>query len=119
MFRWNLSCFSLCLLPLALELGTKSLEKSFDLFSLHPPIRYLYIVTSLPELSLLQAYRASPYSRDALVPSTSQWPFTELSLQYVWLSLILGAAELNTVLQEWSHTYEDSYQHCFSLKAKT
>lgn len=45
MFRWNLLYFSLCPLPLVLSLANT--EKSLVLSSLHPPLRYLYILVAL------------------------------------------------------------------------
>lgn len=41
MYRGNILCFTLCLLPLVLALGTT--EKSLGPF-LHPPFRYLYML---------------------------------------------------------------------------
>lgn len=51
-FRQNLLCTSLCLLPLVLVLGTN--KKSLAGFSLHPPpFRHLYPLVTSPKSPLL------------------------------------------------------------------
>lgn len=72
-FRRNLLCFSLCLLPPVLPLGT---IQSLALSSLSSPFRlFLHISNSFPELSLLQAEQ-----------SQLSWPlFTGNKLQCISL----------------------------------
>ncbi|PKU46071.1 gamma-aminobutyric acid receptor subunit alpha-4 isoform x1 [Limosa lapponica baueri] len=102
MFRKNLLCFTLCLLPPVLSLGTT--EKSLALSSLFPPIRYFYTWIRSPDPSHLLA-KQSQLSQPFLVGEMLQslhhlcGPLLDSSLQYVHVSLVLRSPKLNTVLQ--------------------
>lgn len=76
--RGNLRCFSLCLLPLVLSVGTTEKNPGCAFFALSLQV-FIYFDEII--LSLLQGEQSDPASvtRRVPVPSWSLWPFDGLS----------------------------------------
>lgn len=103
MSSWHLVCFSLCLLPLVLWLGTT--EDSLAQSSLQPPFRFIGInkILLMPCLLWLSSPMSLffPCRGDASVPSWSSWPFTGLYSVWPYLSCTGHCSSCGKNLLPW------------------
>lgn len=93
MFRWNISCVSICVHCLSLHTAEMSLTSS----SSFPPIRYLYTLRFRAQVFFFPGERvlvlpASPHMKDAPIcaKNTSvQWGTSTCSFAHMWETMIL------------------------------
>lgn len=108
MFRGRLLSFSLCLLPLVLSVDTT--EKYLAPYFSHHPIWYLYTMTrSLPSLEPFLLQSRQPESSQPLLVRQMLQVLNHLcdssldSMQYVYISLVLGIPGPYTTFLTYPH----------------